>query len=310
MLSFYAKRSEGEGFQRTTRPQEYTSWVHGSAITPEDINQLIQRYNLSANITRDVLDENELPRVEYSHSGNLYVFLRVPRISKRGEAYAQPLLMIAKDGRFFSLGYGSVFQPEDISQHETNRTVTPVQLLLLTFASVVNEYEKLVHRTSRSIMGISGRLKNHEVTNRDFLQFVTIEDNLNEYITNLDGMQVLARRLHDNSRQIFSAQDTEMIDDILLHIQQLSVSVASQRQSVTSIREAHSTIANNNLNHRVGLLTAITVLITIPNVFFGMYGMNVALPFAGEPWAYASIVVFTILLIFGVYLLARRFRMF
>ena len=99
MLSFYIKRSGGEGFQRTTRPQEYTSWVHGSSVTPEDINQLVGRYSLSANIARDVLDANELPRVEYSHSGNLYVFVRVPRISKRGEAYTQPLLMIAKDGR-------------------------------------------------------------------------------------------------------------------------------------------------------------------------------------------------------------------
>ena len=57
-------------------------------------------------------------------------------------------------------------------------------------------------------------------------------------------------------------------------------------------------------------LTVLTVLIALPNVFYGMYGMNVPLPFEKEPWAYGAIVLFTVLLIFLVYSLAKRFRVF
>ena len=57
-------------------------------------------------------------------------------------------------------------------------------------------------------------------------------------------------------------------------------------------------------------LTVFTVLITLPNVFYGMYGMNIALPFANAPWAYAAIVGFTFVLILAVFMIAKKLRIF
>jgi magnesium transporter len=57
-------------------------------------------------------------------------------------------------------------------------------------------------------------------------------------------------------------------------------------------------------------LTAITILLAIPNVFYGMYGMNITLPFQGEPWAYPVITSFTVLLILLVMFVAKRLRLF
>jgi Mg2+ and Co2+ transporter CorA len=114
----------------------------------------------------------------------------------------------------------------------------------------------------------------------------------------------------ENKRDIFVGRDIEALEDIILHVNQLLVSVASHSQSVNSIRNAYSTIANNTLNHRMKTLTVLTVLITLPNVFYGMYGMNVALPFADEPWAYVGITVFTIMIVIVAFLLVRRLKVF
>lgn len=311
MLSYYTKHSKGEGFQSTTRPHEYTSWIHGSAITQSELDSLVERYGLAANIVRDVRDINELPRIEYGEKGHLYVFVRVPRLNDRSEVVTSPMLAIVRGKLFLTLARGISFRPEEITEKDhASLAITPTHLMLLTIAAVVSEYEALIHRTTKTVRDISRRLHNHEVTNDDFVHFVTIEDNLNEYATNLDGMQALGRHLRDNRRQVFSNGDEEMIDDILLHVQQLSVAVASQRQSIKSIRDAYSTIADNSLNQRMKTLTVLTVLIALPNVFYGMYGMNVALPFAEQPWAYTVVVAFTFILIFAVYALARRFKIF
>ena len=53
-------------------------------------------------------------------------------------------------------------------------------------------------------------------------------------------------------------------------------------------------------------LTVLTLLVALPNVFYGMYGMNVALPFAEEPWAYGFVVLFTILVVIAVFVLAKK----
>ena len=64
------------------------------------------------------------------------------------------------------------------------------------------------------------------------------------------------------------------------------------------------------MNQRMKALTVVTILLAIPNVFYGMYGMNIALPMQHEAWAYPAIIGFTALLILLVFILARRFRLF
>ena len=78
--------------------------------------------------------------------------------------------------------------------------------------------------------------------------------------------------------------------------------------AINSIRNAYTTISNNQLNRRMKSLTLLTLLVALPNVFYGMFGMNVALPFADEPWAYAVITGFTLLIVSLAYLIMRRLR--
>jgi magnesium transporter len=65
-------------------------------------------------------------------------------------------------------------------------------------------------------------------------------------------------------------------------------------------------IANNSLNQRIKALTVLMALIALPGVFFGMYGMNVALPFQHQPWAYAAIASVSVLVTLGVFLFAKK----
>lgn len=310
MIRYYAKHSLSEDFQIITQPRGTGVWAHGEEVTAADIESITRHYSLNPNIVRDIQDADELPRVEYS-DGALYVFLRVPRFTKRGEVMTSPFLSVTHKDMYITLARDTASTPQKIIDANLPiRTSDTKALLLATLAAIIDEYEMLIRHTARSIKDVQHRLRSHEVGNRDFIRFVTIEDNLNEYRMNLDGMHAITERLRENRYDIFTVSDLEAIDDAALHIQQLIVSTRSHGQSVTSIRNAYSTVANITLNQRMKLLTMLTVLVALPNVFYGMYGMNVALPFADEPWAYAAIVTFTFLLILFAYLLVRRFKVF
>jgi magnesium transporter len=56
------------------------------------------------------------------------------------------------------------------------------------------------------------------------------------------------------------------------------------------------------------LLTIATILIALPNVFFGMYGMNVHLPYQHAEWAFPAIVGFNLVLILAIVTVARKKR--
>jgi len=310
MLAYYAKRSPGEEFEEISRPIESGTWVDGSSLSDQEINSLIEAYRLDANIVYDVRDRGELPRVEFS-DGDAYVFLRLPRLAKSGHVSALPLLCILKNKTFITMSIGETRAPPSVAISTIPVTTEHTESLLLgVIAGVIAQYEELMAHTARSITDTASRLKTHEVTNRDFIHFVTVEDNLNTYRMNLDSTQALVRRIRENKHDALEEESLEALDDIALHIQQLVVAVDSHAQSVNSIRNAYSTIANNTLNQRMKTLTVFTVLITLPNVFYGMYGMNIALPFAEQPWAYGAVVGFTVFLILLVFLVAKKMRIF
>jgi len=310
MLAYYAKRSPSEEFEKLHAPIPEGMWVDGSNVSPEDIDKLIKTYSLEPNIVYDVQDHQELPRVEL-HEKDVYVFVRLPRLAKSGHVVTSPMLCVVQEHIFIS-----VTQVDSISPETVAATTLPVttketkELLLGVIAACVSEYQESIWHTERSINDTANRLRSHEVTNQDFIHFVVVEDNLTSYRMNLNGLLAVVKRLHDSTHDSLSDLNTEALDDISLQIQQLLVAVESYGGRVKSIRDAYSTIANNNLNKRMKILTVITVLITLPNVVFGMYGMNVVLPFAKQPEAFLMIVVASIVLIGLVFAAAKRLKFF
>lgn len=314
VVNLYAKRTPSEDFDRISAPIEKGMWVDAAELDEDGLKKLTRQYQLTSNIVRDVLDRNELPRLEFSHNdGNSdsYVFIRVPRLAKSGHITATPLLCVMKDGKFFTVSTNQTIDVNLVASSTIPTSTEDTQSLLLgVIAACVAQFEELIAHTSRNISDTANRLKTHEVTNQDFIHFVVVEDNLNSCKMNLESTLAVVQRLKDNQHDTFNEDNLEALDDIRLHIQQLLSSIISHSQSVLSIRNAYSTIANNKLNQRMKMLTVLTVLITLPNVFYGMFGMNVALPFEDQPWAYAAIVGFTVALIILVYAVAKKLKIF
>ena len=311
MVEYFKKHSAHESFHKLERPTD-DAWIHVGAPTDEELHALVEAYDLDKDIVRDVLDKNELARSEFS-DGTQYVFLRPANRTRSGEVRTRPMLAILHPDVFITIATSVAVTPRDIALVGDRAKVTTgrrPRMLLATINTIVGGYEQLIQNTDEYIMTIRKKLRSHEVSNKDFVHFVTIEGNLNEYQTCLRDTLVVMERLGGNSHKLFNEREVEEIEDMILYIRQLQSAVSSLLQTINSIRNAYSTIANNTLNQRMKLLTALTVLIALPNVFYGMYGMNIPLPFQEQEWAYPIIVIFTIVVILLVYTVARRFKVF
>lgn len=312
MLRYFVKRSQGETFEEVKRPEGEVVWIVGEQLSRTDIITFASDHDLDTNILDDVFDAGELSRTEFK-DGVEHVFLRTPRITKRGAVLTSPVLFVVRDQLFITLSERSFDLPI-----ETIRTISTrnkagkysSNLLLANVAALLTTYEDLIQHTARVIRDTGQRLRTHEVTNRDFIHFVTVENNLNEYQLNLDGMLGVANRLRENTHSLFDDDDIEALDDIMLHIRQLLVTVDTSAKRVESIRNAYSTIANNNLNERMKLLTVFTVLMMLPSVIYSMLGMNYVIPFQSAPWAFGVVVGISLILVGIVYAVAKRFRIF
>jgi magnesium transporter len=189
-------------------------------------------------------------------------------------------------------------------------TTQRAKLVLQILNLISDHYDTFIAGTSKQIKRIRAHLRRHAIGNQDFIEFVTIEDELNEFISALVPTNATLRRLMLGRYMPLFEEDQDIVEDLLLNNEQSMEACNSNMKSIANIREAYSSISANNLNRTIKILTIATVMIAIPNLFFSMYGMNLDLPFQHHVWAFPALIIFSIALLLAVVRFGRRNKIF
>lgn len=286
------------------------AWACVEHPTSEEVDELVEKFSLDPGHVSDALDLEEMPRME-REGETLYIFLRYAYVEDDLDLSTAPLLIIVSPKALITVTMYNMprlqhFTSGKISFSTTQKT----KLLLQILSQIVDQYDVYINNISKRIKSIRTRLRTHEVVNQDFIDFVTIEDELNEFLSGLQPMSAMLHRLLVAKHLPLYEQDEDIVEDLSLAAEQSIEACRSHIRSIASIRDAHATIASNNLNRTMKILTGATVLITLPNVIFGMYGMNIGLPFQEEWWAYPAIIGFTTIVIISIYTFGKSKRIF
>ncbi len=309
MISYFYKDIRSSDLQ-TLEKHRAGAWVCVEHPSSEELDFLVDKFNLDAGHLSDALDKEEMPRIE-REGETLYVFLRYAYAEDDLELSTSPLLIILSPKAIITVSMHSTPRLQQFTGGKINFSTTQKnKLFLLLLGQIVDQYDVYINNISKRIKGIRTRLRTHDVVNQDFIDFVTIEDELNDFLSGLQPMSAMLHRLLVGKHIALYEQDEDIVEDLTLATEQSIEACRSYIKSIGSIRDSHATIASNNLNRSMKILTAATVLITLPNVLYGMYGMNIPLPFQQEPWAYGAIFTFTIILSLTVFLLGRKSRIF
>ncbi len=283
------------------------SWIYAQAPTDTETQQLIGDFELEPGHIEDARDEDEMPRLE-REGDKTYLYVRFAYKNSRGDIETAPLLIVLAPD--FVLSMSLIALPAlDVLLRRRGQLATKqrAKLILLILSNVSDQYDMFINQTSRQIKAIRSRLRGKGITNQDLISFVTIEDELNEFLTSLQPTNAALRRLLVG-RQLRLEEDQDIVEDLLLNNEQSIEGIRSNLRSISNIRESYSAISTNNLNRTITLLTLATILVALPNVFFGMYGMNVSLPFQHRSWAFEAIIALNVTLIVSMVLFARRKR--
>ncbi|HEX6257975.1 MAG TPA: magnesium transporter CorA family protein [Candidatus Saccharimonadales bacterium] len=309
MVTYYYKDVHTAELAVLDKPRT-GSWVCAESPTNEEIDALVEKFSLDPGHMSDALDVDEMPRLE-REGDTTYIFVRYAYVNDDLELTTAPLLFVLHPKALITVALHSLPRKQRFTNGKVAFSTTQhMKLLLQILAQIVDQYEVYINNISKRIKAIRTRLRSHEVVNQDFIDFVTIEDELNEFLSGLQPTTAILRRLLVSKHVAIYDQDQEIVEDLLLNNEQSIESCRNLVKSIINIREAHATITNNNLNRAMRTLTAATVIITLPNVFYGMFGMNVPVPFAHEPLAFFAVVGSTIGVTLVVVAIGRAKRIF
>lgn len=307
MIKYYYKSLRTQNV-RELHDYQRGSWVYVEAPTEEEVQELVKKFKLQAGHIEDALDVDEMPRLE-RESAQSYVFVRFAYKNEEEELVTVPLLFVFSEDILITISL--VRLPgldEFLSGKISFATTQRAKLVLQILQQISERYDSFITRTSKQIKLIRSRLRGHEITTQDFIDFVMIEDELNEFLSSLQPTNGTLRRLLLGRYLTLFDEDQDIVEDLLLNNEQSIEACNSNLKSIDNIREAYSSISSHNLNYTMKVLTVATVIIALPNVFYGMYGMNVDLPFQHRQWAFEAVAGFTLLLIVALLIFARRRR--
>ena len=272
-------------------------WVSAENPSTTEISTLAKKLHLEIGHIEDALDEDEMPRLEREGQQS-YLFVRYPFKTNEGDMDTAPLLFVIDDNNVLTVSHRPI-KIFDKHQSGKNSAVTTqrTKLLLILLADISQAYDGAISITSRRIKQIRTRLRNQKITNQDLIDFVTLEDELNEFLASLLPNNAALRRLLAGRYIPLFEEDQDLVEDLLLINDQSIEAIRASLRSIDNIRNAHTAISSNNLNKTITFLTLATIMVALPNVFFGMYGMNITLPFQQNHWVFLALIGLNISLI-------------
>ena len=307
MISYFYRSLRSKTLQEEDRPQR-GSWVYVEAPTAAEIKELAKRFKLETGYLEDAIDEDEMPRLEHE-DGQSYIFVRYANPTKNGEVDTAPLLIIFGNEHVITISPSHLpvldaFKRGRVASATTQRA----KLVLLILSQISDQYDMYINQTSRKIKAIRARLRGQTIRNQDLIDFVTIEDELNEFLASLLPNNATLRRLLVGRHIPLFEEDQDIVEDLLLNNEQSIEAMRSNLRSISNIRDAYTAISSNNLNKVLTILTVATILISVPSLAMGVYSLNIPLPFQHATWIFWVIMGINVSLMSTVIYVARKKR--
>ena len=157
---------------------------------------------------------------------------------------------------------------------------------------VLKIFEKVVHNFMEFLKEINHRRNQYESSlyesnnNEDLLNLMRIQKSLVYFITSLRTNEMLMMKLARTNFLGLNETEREFLDDLIVDTSQALEMANIYTNILTSTLDAFASVINNNLNGIMKRLTSITIILSLPALVAGIYGMNVKIPYEESPYAF------------------------
>lgn len=305
MINYLYKSLRSTELQKLDEYRRGT-WVLAENPTDDEVTELVERFKLEPGHLEDALDQDEQPRLEIE-GDQMYLFVRFAYRRSNGEVDTAPVLIVFGGEYVITISREHVPAFDPFMRNRINYATTQRAKLILQLLVVMSDqYDTFIKQTTRQIKAVRSRLRARGITNAELINFVNIEDELNEFLASLQPMNATLRRMLAGKHLRLHADDQDIVEDLLLSNDQSIEGSKANLRSISYIREAYSAISANNLNRTIELLTITTVALQIPNVVFALFGTNVKIPFEGEHYGFWIVLFIGLIPLSILWYIARK----
>ncbi len=273
-------------------------WISLIAPTEQELMRVQTALNVEPDFLRAALDAEETSRIEREEDQTL-IIVDVP-VAEESDVLTSivystmPVGIIVTAQNVITVALRETSTLREFSEGRI-RNVTPAQktkFVLQVLLHVSKRYLYYLRQIDKITHAVERQL-HKDMQNKELFQLLDLEKTLVYFTTSLQSDSLTIKKITSGRFLKLYEEDQDLLDDVIIELNQ-AIEMSNIYSSILSgTMDAFSSVMSNNLNSVMKVLTAITILLTIPNVIFGFYGMNVAwlpLPFSWFPAALAGVI--------------------
>ncbi|VDG20778.1 magnesium transporter [Lactobacillus sp.] [Lactiplantibacillus mudanjiangensis] len=307
MLQTYTATTTGQ--LKIGRQTTQQRWLNVEQPTQAEIDQLVQEFNFPRDYLTAVLDDDSVPRSEQLdqtvNDQAALMVLQFPKLTTSDLGYLEyqvyPLALILTPHAVLTVSnYPASFIHDFIMDPVASKLSLDnhEDFILTIMWYIAHAYITALHQ----ITAKTNQLERHltrATRNEELFRIMAYQKSLIRFNTALTKNAPVFQAVAASSTHFTAPNHQALTDDIQLENQQAITMTATTNQILQQYSQLVGAVISNNLNDVMKVLTSLTLILTIPTIIGGIYGMNVHLPGAEIAHAFSWIIFGTIVLCIG-----------
>ena len=298
---------------REIEAYEPGAWINLTAPTLEECADISEQFGMDIADVRAALDDEESSRISIEDTYTL-VLVDIPSAEVRNNRHSYttiPLGILMTEEVVITVcaeetAVLRTFVEQRVREFSTKKQMRFTYQILYNACMV---YQSLLRSIDHKRTEIEERI-DQNTEDVDLIDLHELESNLVYFATSLRANGVVLDRLSRYGNLRKYNEDLELLEDVVIENKQAIEMTQIYRDIIKGTRELMSTVINNRLNNAMKYLAAITIVMSIPTIISGLWGMNVSgkwMPLSNTPFGFGILCMVTLAIcIVAMIILKRR----
>ncbi|CAH1856903.1 magnesium transporter CorA family protein [Convivina intestini] len=279
-------------------------WLDIVNLDQTDIAKLTDTYNLTKTMIGYLTDSNERPHYDYDAplNSDLFVYdMPIWSQDESGETHftAESVKFLVIDNTLLSFHSDKVNYMFDTLPTTTNTQNLPTFLLNIFLSST-----QYFHQAIKELDGVRIKLDariNRDITKDELIDVATVQKSIVYLASSIDNNNLLWQSLQNNQHFIAGQKPLlAIVDDILIESNQSIQMITTSQKIIETLSATANSIMDSNLNDSMKFLTVWSIILTVPAIMTGFFGMNVGLPFGHSNFDWVTVIIITLIIMMAL----------
>lgn len=286
-------------------------WIDMQSPSEEEIEEIVNKYSLPTDFIYDVRDPQEISRIEGLEDDDKPKLIMLLYPLKIMDSYytTRPISIILTDGVIIT---ATALDSDILEVLKQNKFKSFVKTqtredFVLEIGWRISQFFILAVRDLEDRITYLEKDMKVSTKNELLYSMINIQKSLISFQMATRENGPIIDSMFSSDKLFSSEYSEDLIHDLQVENKQAQVMVEKSSTMLEHLSDLYSNVISNNLNDVMKILTSITIVLTIPTIIGGLWGMNTALPFANEEHAFFYLIVLSVVISFIIiYVLKKR----